>query len=115
MYSHELIPSVDVHRLDALQLWLLAGFFFGFSDVVTTLIGLRMAGVYELHPLAGGLLQYPSFAAMIVPKSIVFGICYMLWKWTPRPHCLGVPLGLMTVGVLVTTWNLHILLRAILS
>lgn len=114
MHWRELIPSVDVPRLNALQLWVLVGLSFGLGDVVTTIVGLRLAGVYELQLIAASLFQYSVLGAMLVLKSIVFGSCFVLWTWTPRPHRFGVPLGLITLGVLVTTWNLHILLRAIL-
>jgi hypothetical protein len=114
VHWHESIPSVDVPRLDALQLWLVAVLCFGVGDVVTTSIGLGLAGVVEAHPVAGSLFQYPPLGVMVALKSVVFGVCYALWAWTPRPHCLGVPLGLALVGVLVTAWNLHVLFHVLL-
>lgn len=106
--------SVDIPRFDGPQLWLLAVVSFGVGDVVTTIVGLRMGGVSELNPVAAYFFQYSPVGALLVLKSIAFGIGYLFWVWTPRPHCLGAPLGLITVGVPVTAWNLHTLLRVFL-
>jgi uncharacterized membrane protein len=111
---YESAHAVEISRLDSLQLWLIAGLCFGVGDVVSTSIGLGLAGVGELHPIAAHLFQYSHFGAMIVLKGVVLAVCYALWRWTPRPHCLGVPLGLITVGVFATAWNLHLLIRATL-
>jgi len=91
----------------------IAVLFFGLGDLVTTLIGLRVAGVAEANPVVTRLSQQPTLGAIVVLKTIVFGTCYLLWKHIPQPHCGGVPLSLATVGVLVTTWNLHILLLTV--
>lgn len=109
----DLSPLIAAPGLSGVHLWLLAGLSFGFGDAVTTIVGLRVTGVYEMHPIAAYLFQYSTLGTIIVLKTIVFGICYVLWKRTPRPHRLGVPLGLITVGVPVTAWNLHVLLQTV--
>lgn len=114
MHWRGLIGSVDFPRLSGTQLWLLAVFSFGFGDMVTTIVGLRMAGVTELHPISSYLFQYSTLGAIIGLKTIVFGIGYVLWKCTPRPDRLAVPLGVITVGVPVTAWNLYMLFHTLL-
>lgn len=111
MHWQDVPSSVDIRRFDGPQLWLLAAVSFGLGDVVTTIIGFRMAGVYELNPIASSLFQYSSVGALLALKTGAFGIGYIVWVWTPRPQCLGAPLALITVGVPVTVWNLHTLLR----
>lgn len=113
MNRHESATPIGVPRLDAEQLWVLAILGFGVGDLVTTSIGLLMPGVVETHPLAAYSFQYTILGSMIVLKGIVFGSCYVLWRRIPRPHCVGVPLGLAAFGVLLTVWNLQVLLRAI--
>lgn len=113
MHWREFTSPLEVPRLDAVQMWLIAGFFFGLGDIATTVVGLELVGAYELFPIAASLFQYSTLGAMILLKSTMFGICYVLWKWTPRPYWFGVPLGLLLVGVFVTTWNLHIIFRVI--
>ena len=102
--------SVDVNALDDVQLWLIAVLVFAIGDVVTTSLGLWLPGVTELHPVAASFFQYSVFWGMVVLKSIAFGSCYLLWGWTPQPYCVGVPLGLVVLGVGVTGWNIRVLL-----
>ena len=114
MHLYESVPSITISYFDDWQLWFIAVLCFGIGDVVTTSIGLRLAGVTEMHPLAVHAFQYSTLGAMVVLKSIVFGSCYLLWKWTPRPHCMGVPLGLAILGMIITVWNLQVLLLALI-
>jgi hypothetical protein len=114
MQWREVPSAVDIPRFDGPQLWLLAAASFGFGDLLTTLIGLKMGGVKELNPLSAYLFQYSPVRAMLVLKSIAFGVGYLIWVCIPRPHCLAAPLGLIAVGVPVTVWNLHVLLRVLI-
>ena len=109
----ESVPSIGVGSLDDAQLWLIAVLFFGIGDMVTTSLGLWLPGVIELHPIAAYAFQHSVVWAMAVLKGIVFASCYLLWRWTPRTYCVGVPLGLVILGVLITVWNFHVLLLAI--
>jgi hypothetical protein len=43
----------------------------------------------------------------------MLGGCYLVWRQLSRPHCVGIPLGLTFVGVLVTAWNFHIVILAL--
>lgn len=112
---HESVPSTGVGPLDDARLWLIAVLFFGIGDVVTTSLGLWVAGVIEMHPIAAYAFQHSVFWAMAVLKGIAFASCYLLWKWTPRPYCVGVPLGLVILGAVITVWNFHVLLLAIIQ
>jgi hypothetical protein len=106
-------PAVDSGPgFDVMQLWAIALLCFGAGDVVTTTVGLRLGGVIEIQPLAARIFRYSTLAAMLSLKAAVFGGCYVLWRRVPEPHCVGVPLGLATLGVAVVTWNLHVLVLA---
>ena len=96
---------VEAFEPTASQLWVIAVLFFGIGDVVTTVIGLKTAGVVEVHPIAAALFERSILASMVVLKSAAFGSCYVLWKLTPDPYSVGVPLGLIVLGVCVTLWN----------
>jgi len=108
------LPSAERSRVGSPRLWVAAVLFFGLGDVVTTFVGLGLAGVAEANPVAVALFRQSPVGATVLLKGTVFGACYLLWRRVPRPHCVGVPLGLTAVGVVVTTWNLHVLLRATL-
>lgn len=108
-------PGEDVDaapRATPRRLWLLAALGFGVGDVVTTSIGLGMAGVVEANPLLLAAVQPLTLWSMIALKVAVFAGCYAFWKRMPRPHAVGVPLGLALAGFLVTARNVHVLLRA---
>lgn len=114
MQRYEPAERVSVPVPTQLQLWVIAVLAFGVGDIVTTTIGLRTAGVVEQHPVAAFSFQYGPVPVMVVLKTVVFVGCYLLWRAVSRPYCLGVPLGLAVLGVLVTTWNLSILAVALL-
>ncbi|QLD84263.1 hypothetical protein HWV23_00585 [Natronomonas halophila] len=96
-------------------LWGIAVLCFGAGDVVTTAVGLRLTGVVELQPLAAYLFEYSAVGSMLVLKATVFGGCYVVWRRTPQPYCVGVPLGLAVLGTLIVVWNLRVLLLTTLA
>lgn len=49
---------------------------------------------------------------MLALKLAFVGGCYLLLRYTSRPHRPGIPLGLTVLGTVVTSWNLSILARA---
>lgn len=104
------VPRAD--GPDAVQLWVVAVLCFGAGDVVTTAIGLRVAGVVELQPVASYLFQHSPLGTMVLLKTAAFGSCYLLWKLAPEPYRIGVPLGLATFGTALVVWNLRVLLVA---
>lgn len=102
-----------VQRRDVVLLWGIAVLCFGVGDVVTTSIGLRLTGVFEAHPIALQFFQYSPLGAMVALKAFIFGGSYALWRWTPEPYRVGVPVGLATLGVAVVAWNLKVLFLAV--
>lgn len=109
MYRDKTILTMEAHVIDEFQLWLLVGVGFVVGDIVTTSIGLGLSGVTESHPFAAHLFQYSVLGTMITLKLAVVGGCYLFWRRVPRPHRVGIPLGLAALGVLVTVWNLLVL------
>lgn len=101
-----------VWRLDGRspELWIVAVAFFGVGDVLTTFLGLTAGHLVEVGPLAGPVIDQFGLGALLVLKVAAFGFCYLLWRRTPSPSAVGVPLGLATFGVLVTGWNASLLL-----
>jgi hypothetical protein len=111
MHQDGTILTTDAHVVDEYQLWRIVGLGFVVGDIVTTSIGLGLSGVTEGHPFAAHLFQYSVLGTMISLKVAVVGGCYLFWRWVPRPHCVGIPLGLAALGVLVTIWNLLVLFQ----
>lgn len=107
-------PSFDRPRVVSSRLWLVSVLFFGLGDLVTTSIGLGTVGVVETSPVAAALFEQFGFGAIVALKTGTLGGGYGLWRVVPRPHRDGIPLGLASLGVLVTTWNLHVLTVALL-
>jgi hypothetical protein len=93
-------------------LWLLAVLAFGLGDLVTTVIGLTTPGVVEANPLVAALLERSALGALVALKSASLLIFFAVWRVFPAPHRTGIPLGLVTVGVVVTGWNLHVVFVA---
>ena len=95
-------------------IWLVALLSFGVGDVVTTGVGLSLDGVREVGPLTEPLVEQFGPVVMLPVKVATFGGGYLLWKYTPQPHRVGVPLGLALLGVSVTGWNLLVMAVGVL-
>lgn len=95
-----------------LWLWLFAILFFGVGDSATTGLGLTIEGVAEHSPTVGPHLHEYGLQALIAMKSALLVGGFLLWRAVPRPHSVGVPLGLAFVGVVVTGWNMGVLVVA---
>ncbi|MDY6819863.1 MAG: DUF5658 family protein [Halobacteriales archaeon] len=91
------------------HLWILAFVFFGIGDLVTTHIGLSMEYIIEVGPFIASVIRQHGLPAMLGLKSAAFVVCSGLYLVTPKPHKIGVPLGLAVFGILVTGWNIVIL------
>lgn len=106
--------TVD-HLTDfSVHLWLLALVFFGAGDLLTTAVGIRFERTVEVGPLASTIVQY-GVGPLVALKIVSIGLCGLLWRVAPRPHRVGVPLGLAALGVLVSLWNLSILFAVLAS
>jgi len=108
-------PTLDLPRPSDRDLWIASLLFFGIGDLLTTGIGLELLGVAEGNHLIAALVERHGFAALALVKLLVLGGCYALWRWLPRAHRSGVPLGLATLGVLVTGWNTVVLTVALVA
>jgi len=86
-------------------LWLLAlGFFVG-GDLVTTGLGLRL-GAVESNPVPRLLFNTGGIAAFFAVKlALVSGGTLAYHFIVPTGWRVGIPLGLITVGVIATTWD----------
>ena len=100
----------DIFVRHARELWILTVAFFVFGDLVTTAVGVASGGIAEAGPIAAPIIHRYGFLSMIPLKLVVMGLAFSLWKLVPSPARIGIPLGLATVGVLVTGWNLIVLL-----
>lgn len=92
------------------KLWLFAVLSYGIGDLVTTIVGLSTGHLVEASPFVIPLVKRFGLFGMVGLKAGVFGLTGMLWWFTPYPDSLGVPLGLSVVGVLITSWNLYLII-----
>lgn len=112
MYGRDFMPARGDRDSVGVQLWVIACLGFVVGDVVTTGIGLRLIGLAETNPIAAHLFEYSMLGGMAALKLAVCGVGYAAWKCVPRPHCIGIPLGLAALGISVTAWNLHVITQA---
>ena len=101
--------TVDILHDNTVLLWVGAIVFFGAGDVITTIFGLSFQPVVEVGPIVELFIHEFGMIAIIFLKIGVFIFGYLLWRVAPAPHNTGVPLGLSSLGVLVTGWNLIII------
>lgn len=82
------------------------------GDLVTTFIGLYYypSKIIEGNAIPAMIINEFGLWTLIPIKIAIFGMFYILYRWTPAPHRIGVPIGLTTIGVVVTAWNSLLLL-----
>ena len=90
--------------------WVLAVAFYGVGDLLTTLVGLYGGRAAEAGLVASVLVEGHGPVAVLPLKLGSLLLFYLLWRAVPRPHSVGVPLGLAALGVLLTAWNALVLL-----
>lgn len=101
--------EIDLLSNVRVELWGLAILLFGVGDLLTTTVGLVNGPVVETGPVVADLLRRYGVLAIVGSKTALFALCAVLYRRVPSPHHLGVPLGLATMGVLVTGWNLWVI------
>ncbi|MFB6361955.1 MAG: hypothetical protein ABEH59_11625 [Halobacteriales archaeon] len=89
-------------------LWTIAIAFFGVGDLLTTAVGLSFRRTVEAGPLTSIAIDQYGLPIVVPLKVLTLALAYLLWRQAPAPQRIGVPLGLATLGVLVTFWNLAI-------
>lgn len=89
-------------------LWTLAVTFFVVGDLVTTSIGVSSGQIAEVGPLGDPIVSRYGLPGMVALKLVVIGLSYLAWRVVPAPDRIGIPLGLLLVGVLVTVWNIFV-------
>ncbi|WP_058826875.1 DUF5658 family protein [Haloferax sp. Q22] len=98
--------------LDAI-LWGAAALAYGLGDYVTTVLGVRMAGVQEGNPvvrlISGGDPGPGSFAVLKLVSVALFFATY--WVLRPAVARLAVPISLTFLGAVVTVRNVRIIRR----
>ncbi len=104
--------TIDILSERTVFLWLLAIVFFGVGDIATTMLGLSYHPVAEAGPIVEIFIHKYGLSAIIFLKIAAFVIAYLMWRAAPDPHNTGVPLGLSTLGVLVTGWNIIIIVAS---
>lgn len=102
-------PEIEILWDVRVELWGLAILFFGVGDLLTTMVGLVNGPIVETGPMVADFLTRFGVIAIVVSKICLFALCLVLYRFVPSPHHLGVVLGLATLGILVTAWNLWII------
>jgi hypothetical protein len=109
----ETTPTTDL-LLDLSRWWWSGALvFYGLGDLLTTALGLQVVPVVEASPVVARAVAASGLWAIVPLKALVFVIAYVLWVAVPRPHNVGVPLGLFAFGLVVTVWNTIVLLTSL--
>ncbi|RLM90795.1 hypothetical protein D3D02_03260 [Halobellus sp. Atlit-38R] len=94
--------------------WQGAIVFFLLGDSLTTFVGYQMHTVVEASPVAAWFISTYGILLLVPVKVAVVCGFYGLYRVTPRPHDIGVPLGLCALGFVVTVWNSAVIVAALL-
>lgn len=91
--------------------WGVALMLFGIGDLVTTAVGMHSPSVVEMG-VAAPLVQQYGFEVVLALKTVTLVGFYALARSVARPYRKGIPIGLAILGLLVTAWNLSVLIIA---
>ncbi|MFB6299701.1 MAG: DUF5658 family protein [Halobacteriales archaeon] len=90
------------------RLWLLVILGYVVGDTVTTVLGLSQ-GLSEANPFAVIAIGSGGVLGLVAAKLLVLGISVVIFIQVPDEWRIGVPIGLVTVGVLAVIWNISVL------
>jgi len=94
-------------------LWTLALLLFVAGDTLTTAYGLSV-GLVESNPAPAHIIEAYGHWGMVAVKALfvsVVGVAYM--RIRPRTAAVGIPLGLISVGGIVTAYNALLIAHAL--
>ena len=91
-------------------LWTAALLGYGLGDLGTTLIGLSTGRGAEAGPIAAELVAQFGLLALVALKLSSLVTFYLTWRLVAWPFRVAVPLAIAGVGLLVTAWNVVVLL-----
>ena len=93
-------------------LWLTAVLLYGVGDTATTFWGLSVDGVGEAGPVAVFFFETYGLYSFLGVKLAVFAVFYAVWLGVRTPGRTAVPLALVVVGGVVTSWNMYTITSA---
>lgn len=102
-------PSLGGVRERQGLLWGAAVLFYGVGDAVTTVAGFQTHSAAEAGPVALSVLGSSGVAGFILLKILFIGACFGVWRVLRTPGRVAVPLALAVAGLLVTAWNVTVL------
>jgi len=90
------------------QLWALAVLLFGIGDVATTLYFIATTPATEANPVVATVIGVAGLWVLVPWKVLTVALFYGLYRATPNEWQVGVPIGLVLVGGVVSVWNLYV-------
>lgn len=99
--------EVAIYDLDrqSRTLWAYALLLFVVADTVLTIVSLQYLPVHEIGPVASALVARFGVMMLVPLKLAAVDLFAIFWWITPRPHRVGIPVGLIAIGSVVTVWN----------
>jgi hypothetical protein len=103
----------DVFEKSDEMLWVSAVLLYGVGDTATTFWGLSVDGIGEAGPVAAFFFDTYGLYSFLGVKLAVFAVFYAVWLAVHTPARTAVPLALVVVGGVVTSWNLYTITSAL--
>ncbi|ELY68849.1 hypothetical protein [Natrinema versiforme] len=88
--------------------WALAILTYGIGDAATTVYLVATTPLVEGNPLVAAVIGCLGVWAVVPLKVVALVAFYGLSRVVPPDWRVGVPIGLVLVGGVVTTWNLSV-------
>ncbi|PSQ43991.1 hypothetical protein BRD17_05005 [Halobacteriales archaeon SW_7_68_16] len=92
----------------AIAVWTVAVVTYGVGDAVTTAFAVKMPGIEEANPVLRSVLgPTPSLPGLLALKAGFFALAVAISLAIGRTAAVGVPVGIVLVGVSAVVSNLY--------
>lgn len=89
-------------------LWTLAVATYGIGDAATTIYFVATTPALEYNPVVAAVIDRAGLWALVPWKAAAMTLFYGLYRITPATYRVGVPIGLVVLGCVLTAWNLYV-------
>ena len=93
--------------------WLQAIIWFGFGDLLTSIVGIASGLARESVPYIAVFVAEYGILGLVIAKASGLAVAYLGWRLIPRPYHSVVPITLAALGLYLTIWNTYVLCSAV--
>jgi len=103
--ANQRVEAAAESRQFTQSLWVLAIALYVVGDLVTTIYFIVEHGAVETHHFGSMAIDHLGLWMLVPLKFAAVGVCYAIYRIVPDPYPIGVPVGMILLGVFTSVWN----------